>query len=163
MALNPEACAAAWATAYQPIIDTGDAEAYPQTVAALYDDYSAEGEVAGAFNEGGSEGILTDALGKNTTPAELAQAFADYWATVAIIPGEPAHGGTTVLSVTNDALNQVGQFEQAIIESITDEPREPLFLHFVENLENIGIGAITWFVTEQFADGSTQTFEVNIE
>lgn len=178
MALNPSTASEAITSAYldaaslnadgspnldesgQPVPPEGD---FPADWAQGYDVYAAAGEVPGADNSGRSPGILESVLrdGMSTqgpSVTDLAQALAEYWATVAVEPGSPAHGGVSVVSVENDAIAQVAAFESAIQASITQEERTPYFLEFVSNVESIGVGAVTWSVSEQMPDGTVQVF-----
>lgn len=126
---------------------------FPSAWATAYDNYGKAGVVLGAINEGGNKGALESFLrgGVNNNDATItafAVALATYWADVALIPGDPAHGGTEVVSVTNDAMLHVGAFETAVRSSMTSSRSEPFFQVFVENVQNIGVSAITWTVTE---------------
>lgn len=125
-----------------------DGSGYPAMFATEYDKYAKEGVVLGADNGAEDKSILQDALGKSTTVTELATAFADYWATVFIVPGDPAHGGTAVISVVNDAASKVSLFESAIQESITSSKSEPFFYQFINNIETMAVSSIIWTVTE---------------
>ena len=124
---------------------TGD---YPSLFAAGYKEYAEQGIVLGADNSGSNESIIEAALGKTTTVTDLATAFANYWATVAVIPGTPAHGGTSVISVVNDASTRVSAFEAAIEASITTTESKPYFFNFVNNIETMAVSTIIWTVTE---------------
>lgn len=146
----------------QPVPPAGN---FPADWASAYDTYAAAGEVPGADNIGRSPSILQQflaGLSGATSASAFASALADYWATVAVQPGDPAHGGVLVTDVTNDAASQASAFEAAITASLTSEESKPYFLAFVSNVQEMGAKAVTWQVTEQFSDGSTQTFDETI-
>lgn len=124
---------------------TGD---YPALFAAGYKEYAEQGIVLGADNSGSDESIIEFAIGKTTTVTELATAFANYWATVAILPGTPAHGGISVVSVVNDAATRVSSFEAAIEASMTTKESKPYFYNLVNNIETMAVSTIIWTVTE---------------
>lgn len=136
---------------------------YPASFAAAYDAYVQEGVVPGAENTGGNINILDAVLrsGGNISVNTLAQAFADYWATVAVTPGDPAHGGTTVVSVTNNASSMISVFAQAIQSSLTSVESKPYFHQFISNLQGAA-QQIVWTVTELVA-GSSQSFPETIQ
>lgn len=132
---------------------TGD---FPSNWAAAYDNYASAGVVPGAINQGGDKSILENflrGLVSRDNVNEFATALASYWATVAIIPGAPAHGGTSVASVTNDAASKVSFFEAAILASITANRTEPFFQHLILNIQSIAVSQIIWYVTENTLDG----------
>ena len=164
MALVPATCAAALWTAYSPIV-LGTPVNYAPAFASAYETYASAGTVPGATNTGGTESILeafvAAVISRVETIDEFAQALADYWATVAITPGSPAHGGTSVTSVVNDALSQVAAFRSAIVASITDVDTAPYFEQLIVNIENIGVSAVTWTVTELIG-GVPTPFSENI-
>ena len=122
---------------------------YPASFAAGYDDYAKQGVVPGAANTGGDIGILDAVLRSdgNITVTSFAQAFVDYWSTVAVEPGNPVHGGTEVVSVTNNAVSLVSLFEQAIHSSLTTQESKPYFYQFISNLQ-AAVTQIVWTVTE---------------
>lgn len=161
MALNPASAAAAISAAYQDAsgIDasgnpTGAMPAgnYPADFASAYNDYAMAGVVPGAENTGGDasilEAALTSATSSPATITTLATAFANYWATVAIDPGTPAHGGVSVVSVSNNAATLAALFEAAINASITDEDSSPWFETFISNVQDMAVANIVWTVTE---------------
>lgn len=180
--LNPQTAASGIATGYlyaagldedgNPILDANGEPIYPDNpdfpgaFANAYDAYAGAGVVAGAVNSGGQAAILKAAVAavdsSSNTIDLLAQALAGYWATVALEPGAPSHGGVAVVSVVNDAAAQIGAFRAAITASITDQISKPYFLDFISNVQGIGVAAVTWMVTEQFPDGSNVTFPVKI-
>lgn len=166
MALDPAKGAADIAEAYQlaAAIDadgqpTGAAPSgtFPADFATAYDDYAALGIVLGADNTGGNKSFIETALENGVDTAGLAQAFADYWATVALDPGDPAHGGTAVVSVVNDAATKVALFEAAISASITDVESKPWFSVFVNNIQTMAVSTIVWTVTELMPPAATPT------
>ena len=171
MALNPLVASSAISTSYLRYAglngngrpngnpSTGN---YPSSFAAGYKEYAEQGIVLGADNSGGNESIIRAALGKNTTVTELATAFANYWATVAVLPGDPAHGGTSVISVVNDATTRVSAFEAAIVASITSTESKPYFFNFVNNIETMAVSTIIWTVTELMSSGSSSSFPETI-
>lgn len=123
---------------------------FPNDFAVAYNTYVLDGIVLGALNTGGDISILETALtgDTETSISELALAFAGFWATVAIAPGIPAHGGTAVVSVTNNAASLVGLFENAITASLTNVASKPYYNKFVSNIESIAVSNIIWVVTE---------------
>lgn len=168
MALDPSSCAADIWSAYQsaagldsegkPSGAAAAPDAFPADFAGAYDDYARAGVVPGATTGDEDPGPIEEALGDQVDLDTLAQAFADYWATVLLVPGEPAHGGVLVTSVANDAAGQSAAFKSAIEVSITSKASTPYFEAFIANIEAMGVAAITWTIVEQFSDGSTQTF-----
>lgn len=175
MALSPSTAASEIEAAYRDFVGidedgmpTGDLSAgdFAQAFATAYDDYAADGEVPGAASGGGDASIISSFMNSvpgsdPATVGEFAQAMADYWAGVAVEPGEPAHGGGAVVAVENDALSRVSEFEDAISDSITTELSEPLYLDLVENLQG-AVESIVWTITEQMPNGSTQQFPEGI-
>lgn len=121
-----------------------------------YNEYAIQGLVPGVINTGGNIVFLENAIG-NITVQDLAQAFANYWATVAVTPGAPAHGGTSVASVVNDAIAKTALFENAINASITSTESTPWFQSFIENIEVIAVSNIIWTVTEIMPPNATPT------
>jgi hypothetical protein len=140
---------------------------YPASFADSYNGYATQGAVLGALNSGGDASIIESFFSSvdNSTAVitGLAQALAGFWATVAVTPGEPAHGGTAVEAVTNDALSLVGAFKSAITASITTQEKKPYFLHLVQNIQDIAVSQITWTVTEVMPDSSTADFPETIQ
>lgn len=133
---------------------------FASRLATAYNDYASQGEVASATNEGASPSGIESALAAmdnspNSVNA-LGQAFADYYAQVALIPAEPTHGGTTVISVTNDASTKASDFTAAILSTYTTANVSPPMSTFIQNIENAA-KSITWFIEED-----TGTFEENI-
>lgn len=136
---------------------------FPTGFAKAYNNYAMDGIVLGGKNSGGSGGILAAALDKTSAidVSDLALAFAEFWNTVAVDPGDAEHGGTSVSAVTNNAMTHVGDFEDAINASLTDEEKMPMYLHFIENIQNMAVSKIIWTVVEEFPAGSSE-FQENI-
>ena len=130
---------------------------FPTGFAKAYNNYAKDGEVLGGKNSGGDESILAGALDKTSAidVSDLALAFAEFWNTVAVDPGDPEHGGTSVSASTNNAMSLVGDFEDAINASLTDEEKMPMYLHFIENLEGAA-KKIIWTIVEEFPAGSSE-------
>lgn len=152
MALVPENAAADINTAYQGAIQFPPAGDFPADVADAYDSYAAQGTVIGAVNSGGDAGIIEAALRAAPTDADsLGQAFADYWATVALTP---APGNTLVV---NDALAKAALFVSAVEQSITDSPSDPPFEQFIKNIEDTAVKSVIWTVTSSGGGTTTET------
>lgn len=130
-------------------LPTGD---YPAAFATGYNDYAKEGTVLGAENSGGNKSIIENFMrgvsSRSQTITDFAQALANYWATVAVATGLPMHGGTEVISVSNDAASHLADFEAAIRASITQTESKPYFHQFVSNIETMAVRKIIWTVTE---------------
>lgn len=158
--LNASACAQDIAAAYllaaglgQDGKPSGKAPEgdYPADFAKAYNGYATQGVVLGATNAGGNASILEGFMqGVSNSPATLdafASALAGFWAGVAITPGIPAHGGTAVVSVVNNAATLTAAFKAAIVASQTSSKSEPLFLTLISNIEAVA-KTIVWTVTE---------------
>jgi hypothetical protein len=131
---------------------------YPAPFANAYKTYTLTGQVLGAQHGSQNESILSSWLsGPVTGTEEFAQVLANYWATVLIVPGAPAHGGTSVVSVTNDAASKVSAFVAALNATYTTNSVEPIFSSFLENVKNIALSQVTWFVTELMPPSSSPT------
>lgn len=134
---------------------------FPESWATAYDDYAAAGVVPGAENTGGDKSIIENALrsaeSSTATVTVLATALANYWATVAIETGTPAHGGTAVASVVNNAAALVTLFEDAINASITSSESVPWFETFITNVQTMAVASIVWTVTELLPPAATPT------
>lgn len=126
----------------------GGSSDFAKAFADGYHDYASDGLVLGAISGGGDKSILEAAWGKTTTVTELATALANYWATVAVVPGVPSHGGISVISVVNNSASLVSSFEAAIQASITQTKSEPFYFKFVDNIEKMAVSSIIWTVTE---------------
>lgn len=133
--------------------------------AILYDQYAAQGVVAGAINSGGDPSSLASTLSNlpNSTVSrsQLANALAAYWSDIAVDNGVPAHGGVSVVNVTNNASSKVSDFLSAINSSVRDTESRPFFLEFINNIESV-VKSINWTVTERMSNGSNVNFIVNI-
>lgn len=132
---------------------------FPLEYSLAYEQYSLTGEVLGAVHGNQQPSIIETFMRSfSTSITEFATALANYWATVLIVPGSPAHGGVSVVSVVNDAASWVSAFEAAITASLTTEYKYPVMVHFIENVESIALPNVTWTVTELMPNGSTQSF-----
>lgn len=143
-------------------VPSGD---FPTGFAGAYDTYAKDGVVAGATNSGGDTSILSGFLsgaGQPVAASDFALAFAEYWGTVAVSPGAPAHGGVSVVSVTNDAIAHVSDFEAAIAASTTNQLSMPFYLAFIQNLESMAVSLIQWTIVEMMPSGSPSSFTETI-
>lgn len=135
---------------------------YEEIFADAIEAHSLTGEVPGAEHGNQDKTIIEDFIASfsdnSSGVIEFATALANYWATVLIVPGSPAHGGVEVTDVVNDAANRVSAFEDAITASITQEYKYPWMEHFIINVESIALPQVIWTVTELMSDGTTQTF-----
>ena len=170
MALTPSTAAEGISLAFQDVagidatgtptcsLPVGD---FPADWATAYDDYAAAGVVLGAENSGGTKSILADAMATVTSSpasiAMLANAMANYWATVAVTPGTPSHGGVAVASVVNNAETLVPLFQAAITVSIAATEDKPWFETLVTNIETMAVASIVWTVTELMPPAATPT------
>lgn len=131
---------------------------YPSTFASTHETYSLSGEVLGAVHGNQQPDILETYLRTfSTSVTDFATALAEYWSTVLIVPGPPAHGGDVVTTVVNDAASKVASFEAAITTTFTTSLSTPVFINLINNIEQIALPDVTWTVTELF-DGSPVTF-----
>ena len=172
MALNPSSAASAISSGYNGFVaigadgkPTGEPQEgdYPTIFSGGYHSYASEGTVPGAISGGGNsqiiESFMRSATGNNSqTVTDFAQALAEYWAGVAVDPGDPAHGGTSVVAVQNDAMSRVSLFKNAILTSYTTSLSTPAFLEFIQNVQTIAVSAIIWTITESMPEGGTQNF-----
>jgi hypothetical protein len=141
MSLNPAAGSAATNAQYQATIIFPREGDYPAEFATAYDDYAVGGVVNGAANSGGDKAILEAALrAAPTNPAALGAAFAQYWATVALIPVRPN------VSVVNDAVARADAFTGAIAASVRATESVPYFGEFIANLE-AAAKTVVWTIT----------------
>ena len=132
---------------------------YPFDFAQSYETYSLTGEVKSALHGDQQPSIIEDFLRVyNTSIYDFATALAEYWFTVLIIPGEPTHGGISVVSVENDATSFIDSFYDAITASLTQEWKMPIYNHFINNIEEIALPDVTWYITELMPNGSTSVF-----
>jgi hypothetical protein len=124
---------------------------FASRLATAYNNYVKDGEVLGAVNEGGNPSILEAAFSaldnSSTSVDNLAAAFASFYSEVAIINGDPAHGGSTVISVENDAASRQSDFKAAIDSTYTQSEVPPPFSTFIQNIESAA-KQIIWSVEE---------------
>jgi hypothetical protein len=130
-----------------------DTSSFANDFATSYDSYASEGIVLGALNIGGViesiETYLTSL--KYPDPSaidDFAKALSVYWATVAIVPAAPMHGGISVVSCLNDALAHESDFKAAIQASITTKESKPYYFNLIKNIETIAVKLIIWTVIE---------------
>jgi len=141
MSLSASTCAADIRALYTGLISGGGTGDYPADFAQAYHDYASSGVVAGAVSGSGDPGLIEAAIrAAPTTPEELGQAFAAYWATVALTPASPN------IAVINDALTYAAAFTAAVYSSVRDTESDPWFLEFITNLESVA-RMITWTIT----------------
>jgi len=143
---------------FQPIYSNGQISPsvgdYPSRFASAYETYSLSGVVPGALHGSQSPSILESFFRSHSTSiTQFATSLADYWSSVLLVPGPPAHGGIQVLEVTNDASSQVSAFESAIRASITTSLVTPVFSNLINNIETIALPTVTWTVTELVDQG----------
>lgn len=126
-----------------------------------YNNYGKKGIVLGAVNNGGGFSQIISAMTNlNNNKANislLGASFAQYWSTVALINGSPAHGGVSVASVTNNAMSKASAFKSAIESSYTQNRLEPPFQQFLSNIEQV-VKSIQWTVVEIMPNGSSASF-----
>jgi hypothetical protein len=130
-----------------------DTSTFPVDFATGYNNYAKAGIIPGAAPGSEQPSIISNFLegaksAGGADVAEFALALAEYWATVLTSPGAPAHGGMSVISVTNNAILHVDDFEAAIKASMTSSESKPYYFAFVSNVENIAVKKIIWTVTE---------------
>lgn len=170
MALNPTVAATGMTTALKKaaslkedengtLVDTGekyDNSTFAADFAGAYNEYVMGGMVPGTVNSGGDVSILEAALdGKETSPAKLGLAFANYWNTVCVTPGAPMHGGVSVVSSINNATSLASAFTSAIQASLTTKESKPYYLKFVQNIETMAVLKIQWTITEMVVVGTS--------
>lgn len=137
-----------------------DNPSYGIMFANNYDAYVQGGIVQGATNDGRKKEILIsffNSFPSQTTDNAFAVALASYWATVALIPGPPGYGGAPV-SVTNDAMSLVSDFEAAIKASYRTSLSVPYYAVFIGNIESMAVSKIKWTVTENFGPAGNIPF-----
>jgi hypothetical protein len=142
-----------------------DISTYASDFGQAYNAYAKQGVVLGSTNEGGNPSHLTSVLQRTThvTTSEFAQAFALFWSEIALVKGPPGHGGVETVDVKNDALANVGLFQQAIEASLTTVESKPYYHRFLRNLETMAVKKIKWTVKEKYSDGSETEFVEYIE
>lgn len=111
-----------------------------QRLAAIYADYSREATLPGADLSGGGNVVLLETAFRVTDPSaqvsNLAAGLCAYWATCAA-PGIPAHGGTSVQSVTIPAAGREADMAAAILALVTDQERPGAFVEFYRATEAV--------------------------
>lgn len=139
-----------------PGIVTPGAGDYPSSFASAYEAYSLTGEVLGAIHGDQQRPSIIESYLRtfSTSIIDFATALANYWATVLIVPGPPAHGGISVVSVVNDATDHVSAFASAITASLTQDYKLPIMKHLIDNIESIALPQVTWTVTELIPTGA---------
>ena len=139
---------------------------YPLLFSSSYDDYASDGVVPGAKNLKRSQAVIESFMrslsGGSSAIRDFAIALASYWATVAVDQGSPAHGGISVLSVSNNALSKVDLFESAILASYTTVESKPWALDFISKIERLAVKDVIWTVTELMPNGSVASFSESI-
>lgn len=175
MALNPSAFASSITSAHRSASNL-DADLKPIGTPTLPNNFSSDfgdamslliagGTVAGAINTGADPSAIQSAIDSiSNTEADadnIGGAFANMMSTVAITPGTPAHGGTAVVSVENDASSKGSEISNIIKSKITDKEQSPPYENLADAMIE-AIGTITWKVTEVYSNGSTQTHDVHM-
>lgn len=96
-------------------------------LAAAYDGYAKEGALPGGdLTAGGTLSLLESGFISDNTPAtvtNVAAAICNYWASNNT-PGLPAHGGTSVVSVTIDGASAIPAMTAALQAIVTDQPAD---------------------------------------
>lgn len=135
--------------------ETPDPSTWPVDFADTYNEYAMDGEVLGAINEGGDQNALIEFMtdipqSTGRTPTEFAEALAQFWSEVALTPGEPFAGATSVEEVVeNNALSLVSDFEAAIRASMTTEQDgPPYYKTFLDNVEEVVKDKMIWTVVQ---------------
>lgn len=142
-----------------PILDSNgypigpnEANTFPDQFAQAYHQYSLDGSIPGAQHGSENPSIIANAfrsssVGSRSMIDVLASAFSSYWAGVLVVPSAPAHGGNSVVSVTNNALALQSSFRDEIINSMRDTPSLPNYQNFISNIETV-VKSIVWDVVE---------------
>lgn len=143
MPLDSTACAAAIATAYEPVQQQLLTD-YPADFAAAYHAYAEAGVIPGAVS-GGSDasiikGFMSGVTSSSATVTQFGAALASYWSAVGTSPQAP-----NIASV-NNAAALVGAFTAAVSASITDASSEPYFKAMIDNIEAV-VKTIVWTIT----------------
>lgn len=143
MALNSSSCAAEISAAYQPAQQQLP-NSYQAEFASAYHDYATAGVIAGAVSGGGDASIIEDFMnGVSSDPAtvvKFAQALADYWSGVGLVPAPPN------LASVNNAASKVPAFTAAILTTITTSDTQPYFKTLIDNTEAVA-KTIIWTIT----------------
>lgn len=125
----------------------------PQALAGAFHTYAKQGTLLGGnLAAGGTEALLVQAFASPTTPAAMAQAICDFWATC-ITPGLPAHGGTAVVSVAINAQAVVPAMTQAIQGCVTDAEQAEPYKILIQAIEDT-VKTVPCIVTELVATPS---------
>lgn len=142
-----------------PVSGSGD---FAQVFTDATEQHSLTGAVPGAVHGSQDTSIVYSYMSGLTQPGatvpNFATMLANYWSTVLIVNGAPAHGGVSVVSVVNDAASKVSLFEQAVNSALTQSESKPWFETLATNIESIALPGVTWTVTELMPNGSTQDF-----
>ena len=149
---------------------------YPQAWADYYDEYALQGVISGSDIPSSDPSIIhafftkcaNEEFGDDyaTLLIEFGQMFADYWSTVFVSGGAPAHGGMEVVSVSNDASGFQPQFTAAIIahgQANSGIYASPPFVKFISDIEVV-VKQITWTIDELMptTPPAPQSFSENI-
>lgn len=134
----------------------------PTQVAALladaYHAYAKEGTLPGCdMTGGGTKSILDGGFISDNTSAtvtSIAAAICNYWATNNT-PGDPAHGGTSVVSVTIASAAAIPAMEAAITGYMTDQPGDG-WLGFYNVTEPV-VNSIVCTIVELIQPGNVPT------
>jgi|SRR5690554_546065 len=143
MALNPYSAGQAFQAEIQAQMDRETPlsnDAMAKKLAQVYLDYSKAATVLGAdMSAGGDVSILEDAFQVADPAAQvqkLAAGICNYWATFDT-PGVPAHGGTTVVSVTVAGAAMIPAMVAAIQSLVTDQEVPDPFVKFFQATESV--------------------------
>lgn len=134
------------------LADPIDADAFAAKLGKHYDDYAAEGLVAGAMDTAGAD--AAKAIFQATDAASMGDALATYWAACFVTPDTPTDA--TVLTSVNNAASLSAAFTAAVQSSITDEASNPPYEAFILNVEAVVL-TIVWTVTRNVAGTPTPT------
>ncbi|WVX87477.1 hypothetical protein EniLVp02_0138 [Vibrio phage EniLVp02] len=155
MSLVPSTPAQTLYGGYSTLIQGGleGRPAYASVWRDAYHAYAVAGECPIAIGAGDSSILYDRIFGiqgyQYSNVHYLAQMFADYWDT-----SHPAPKGEAVTIIGNDSLNRIGQFEQAIVSSLTDTSSTPYYERLIRNVEGV-VKTIIW--TGLNANGETIT------
>jgi len=118
--------------------------------AAAYHDYAKSSILPGAdMSAGGTLSILESAFVSDNTSgmaAQIAQGICDYWSSFAV-PGVPAHGGTSVVSVVVDGASVIAAMTAAVQSLITDVEQADGWLNLYQDTEAV-VKTIPCVITE---------------
>jgi len=175
MALNPNVFAAEITEAYKlaanldsnleptghPTLPNNFASAFSSAMNSLLSGGVVQGTLNTGANTSELENILNNLSNSESDVDAIGNAFASLMSNVCTTNGTPAHGGVSVVNVTNDASSKGTNIANIIKSEITDQRKSPPY----QNLANAfisAIGIITWQVTERYSNGSTQTHNVSM-